>query len=202
MIQNIKDVKDLFKQVQIERMNVEVRVIVKDSNITNMDFDDLEDNDECLGINFLAGDDFNKELLNIHCAVDFTIGADESKAVFAVYITEETAVNALARKEEGVITYVVSWQGESRQHELHCSEGSGRFVYEKEFATFADAKDFYKEEIAQVDMKRFTDLEFSPTDDECRTNGQVLGIDMVITDEDGYRDIRMLKVSEDYWIDD
>ena len=114
MIQNIKDVKDLFKQVQIERMNVEVRVIVKDANITNMKFDDLEDNDECLGINLLAGDDFNKELFNIPCAVDFTAGADESKAVFAVYITEETAVNALARKEEGAITYMVLWLERSR----------------------------------------------------------------------------------------
>lgn len=201
MIKNIKDVKDLFKQVQIERMNVEVRVIVKDANITNMKFGDLADDDECLGINLLAGDDFNKELFSIPCAVDFTIGADESKAVFAVYITEDTAVNALARKEEGTITYVVSWQGESRHHELHCSEGGGRFVYEKEFATFADAKAFYKEELAQVDMKKFADLEFSPTDDECRTNGQALEIDMMITDDEGYRDMRILKVSEDYWID-
>lgn len=200
MIKNIKDVKDLFKQVRIERMNVEVRVIVKDANITNMKFDDLADDDECLGINLLAGDDFNKELFSIPCAVDFTTGADESKAVLAVYITEETAVNALARKEEGTIAYTVRWCGESRVHELHNSK-SPYFVYEEDFDTFAEAKAFYEEELRQVDMKKFTDLEFSPTDDECRTNGQVLEIDMMITDDEGYRDMRILKVSEDYWID-
>jgi hypothetical protein len=94
-------------------------------------------------------------------------------------------------------TYNLQWsETESYTPNLSTFSKAPNFVYEKEFDTIEDAKEAYEKELKGTTMKAFTSLDFSPTDEETRTNGTCLEIIEISED-----DINVVETSVYYWVE-